>query len=708
MHETDRRAHEILQVKDDVYQLSQTVRGHDIINHENTAKTNTLFRNLKDKLKHIEGNQRDIENINLNLRSEIMKYNQFILEHKVYYNTKLEQITSQHSDDVSDIKSRINNLILKDTFKEGIVQRQREDINTLFTDIGILKGKLESDEEQLMDCVNFKRVFTSTLGTSGTANSFLNQLAAKETPEDRNSHDIKMISNRITELEKELRKTDNYIEKQLPLRYVTAIGEIIDYTISSKPVREKLKEYMDYKLTELNEIIEKDKGWPSLSKVLEKVKIGVFKYNELTINDLLQSLRDKAGNTSKKFKSTKAFMKKNTMKFSSQFTMHRDLVAPKSVKNRRIGAFSQGKGSFRSESQRDDDEDFANRVQKVIKSDIQPNGTHDEAVSSKSMTSFSELLTQNVEKHAKEDSEKESEKVNIKLEEKSQISRSEATTRLMKKVTWTDEQFKQENRLKDYSKENSPNSMANLGKLQATKGELAMLRQSKSAGLNVKTSGNRIKLSFKDLSAQLNPNLLNPNDIQTTKSAQYRSKSAESRKGEQQNTTKGGSARGLNSQRNSVDGELETKTLQIPDQEVSSSVSDDETPPRYNPLFNKHKSEVLEPSPVQIPLINVSSLNTGIHESKTLNFSNLVSTPLGDKENHEEQKSKVKGEFESQSESSPFVNKLLKKVEIDHKGKAIEPIEEESPEHKATYTSEEETSESASSSEEGKIIKKQL
>ena len=62
--------------------------------------------------------------------------------------------------------------------------------------------------------------------------------------------DNRVLRNRIDGLELDLRKTDSFIEYRAPLDTYLAVGEILDYTLSTKPSKMKLEHYMKYKLKE--------------------------------------------------------------------------------------------------------------------------------------------------------------------------------------------------------------------------------------------------------------------------------------------------------------------------------------------------------------------------------------------------------------------------------------------------------------------------
>lgn len=80
--------------------------------------------------------------------------------------------------------------------------------------------------------------------------------------------DIRLMKNRQQAHEIELRRTDNYIEKRLPLDTLHLFAEMLEYVIPNK--KTQIMEFLEYKLDGLNKIIEHDNGWPNLNKGIGK------------------------------------------------------------------------------------------------------------------------------------------------------------------------------------------------------------------------------------------------------------------------------------------------------------------------------------------------------------------------------------------------------------------------------------------------------
>ena len=71
-------------------------------------------------------------------------------------------------------------------------------------------------------------------------------------------------------IEDELKGTDVYIERKLPVDLTLIAGEMMDYTISNKNDRKRLNDYMQIKIGEQVRKIEQYKGWPTLDKNLNQ------------------------------------------------------------------------------------------------------------------------------------------------------------------------------------------------------------------------------------------------------------------------------------------------------------------------------------------------------------------------------------------------------------------------------------------------------
>jgi hypothetical protein len=368
LYMTGRRADQVLEVKDDLYHLTQTVRGHDISHQEYRGRMTTLMQNVQEKIKSLEDEFRDIMGAEISLRNEITKYTNEVIQHKVFYNDELKEVKEEYMNLTTDLRSQIQAMQLREGYNKAMSEQQKKDISELHTSISLLKSQLSETEENIIDLINFKRVFSSTLASPTKMQNFKSLLTSSSTTNATMDHSLKMLSNRLDMLEFDLRKTDNYIEKQIPLNYVVSIGEMIDYTISSKAVREKLKEFMDYKLTELNEKIDRDKGWPTEGKLLKKHNAEGFKYDQMSVKELLEVIKKKTG---KDIASKKHLGRKRSMKYSTKISLKVNKDS-RIVKNAISGAMSQGKISYGSDTGKNYNEDFTQGVINAIKSDMQP------------------------------------------------------------------------------------------------------------------------------------------------------------------------------------------------------------------------------------------------------------------------------------------------------------------------------------------------
>ena len=79
-------------------------------------------------------------------------------------------------------------------------------------------------------------------------------------------------NNRVYGSECEIRKTDNYIDKKIPLDTVLIVADMLDHVLTKKKDKELLKDYVNDKLQKLNNIINADNGWPQIDKNLNKVR----------------------------------------------------------------------------------------------------------------------------------------------------------------------------------------------------------------------------------------------------------------------------------------------------------------------------------------------------------------------------------------------------------------------------------------------------
>ena len=69
----------------------------------------------------------------------------------------------------------------------------------------------------------------------------------------------------------EIRKTDNYIDKKMPVDIIKMAAEMIDHVVTKKNEKTNLTEFVNQKLSELNTLIKEDDGWPKIDKDFTQV-----------------------------------------------------------------------------------------------------------------------------------------------------------------------------------------------------------------------------------------------------------------------------------------------------------------------------------------------------------------------------------------------------------------------------------------------------
>ncbi|CAI2367387.1 unnamed protein product [Moneuplotes crassus] len=364
MYQLEKKQRFFTDFKDSLFTLKQQVRSHYIVSQEESAKVRSDIENFKQNIKEFSSTTNDVDIMTKVIKNELEKVQETVMEHKTYYNKEIAVAKTYITDYATDLQSEFDKLKLKNSYDSTIMENKKKEIDRMIVDIEVIKQKMQEDETNLVDLINFKNVFEKSFNASGPAAiEKLVQLSAEILKKDT-SHDIKILSNHIEEVEQELRKTDNYIEKQLPLQYTTAFGELLDYTIASRNVREKLMEYMDYKITEYNENIDKDTGWPTSSKELTKEKVTGFKYSELTFPELLKQLKLKS-KRSKKSPKVSPKLKSRT-KFIPRIGLER--MVRKSPQSN----WDSQEGSENNDDKYPSSKKIANVELKEAKSDMQP------------------------------------------------------------------------------------------------------------------------------------------------------------------------------------------------------------------------------------------------------------------------------------------------------------------------------------------------
>lgn len=131
-----------------------------------------------------------------------------------------------------------------------------------------------------------------------------------------------MNLNRSYALELEIKATDNYIEKHIPYTITEMIGEALDYILTRKADRDRIREYMKYRVKELKNVINEDNGWSNL----EKKRLAKMPSQEVLAPLVLKVPSPKAETVGKK----------THLEVKTKKTMNNTLKTPKAKKGKGI------------------------------------------------------------------------------------------------------------------------------------------------------------------------------------------------------------------------------------------------------------------------------------------------------------------------------------------------------------------------------------
>ena len=137
----EKKQNEQNEIRDNLNSLKQQVRGHDILHHENQGKFNTLFGDIKEKLKSNEEDLHDFEGSVATMKMEVTAFNQKLIDHKAFYNNEINDAKNLVVDSIADMDAKVKKLELKTDYDQGIRDNQKEDIDQMMIDINILKER---------------------------------------------------------------------------------------------------------------------------------------------------------------------------------------------------------------------------------------------------------------------------------------------------------------------------------------------------------------------------------------------------------------------------------------------------------------------------------------------------------------------------------------------------------------------------------------
>lgn len=224
IHRTIKRTNELNEIRSNLYDLSQSVRAHEIVNYEKHGDSNVNIKSLKDKVKLISEDFQNMEAINNNLKSEIENYISFTLEHKIFFNDKISEMNTEFNNSITELCSKVSKLELSDSFKDGIIDQHKLDIEKIIFDIEYLKMNFESNLSSIQHFNKMSKIING-IDKEPSENKEIeeNKICDVYFKDSYTNKHMKILSNRIDQLEKELRMTDNYIEKQIPVSRIKEI-----------------------------------------------------------------------------------------------------------------------------------------------------------------------------------------------------------------------------------------------------------------------------------------------------------------------------------------------------------------------------------------------------------------------------------------------------------------------------------------------------
>ena len=230
-----------------VREFEEIVKQKDAHSQESVQMMRIEMSTLKENIKVFRSQVSSFNDHMSSAKNEIERCRHFVSESKQHASSKIKETFSKLMAEITDLSLAVNHTKSQENYFNTNIQSHSKAMNEMSIGLANLNQQFK-DHQDKYESMTFviKDEFDTQI-----------ELLRKE---------HQMSQDHILGIEKELRATDNYLDKRLPYETMKIINEMLDYVVTSKDERKGLKEYMHFKQTEFKQIADKNSGWPDLDK----------------------------------------------------------------------------------------------------------------------------------------------------------------------------------------------------------------------------------------------------------------------------------------------------------------------------------------------------------------------------------------------------------------------------------------------------------
>jgi hypothetical protein len=195
---------------------------------------------------------------NLN-KNEVQKIQSFCLNLRDDMESKIESLQGDIISKFGDLSRRLGVIEAQEAYKVRIIEEQKSFITDIHSENELNKLHIEDIKERMAQLE--KKIIEKE------------DFSAFKIRTERDYH---IVLRHIVDIEERLKKTQNFIDKQIPLDYTKSMAEMIDFSTNDNLLKMRLQEYMKTKLDIFKQQYVNNKGWADRPTELDELNDDNF------------------------------------------------------------------------------------------------------------------------------------------------------------------------------------------------------------------------------------------------------------------------------------------------------------------------------------------------------------------------------------------------------------------------------------------------
>lgn len=239
-----------------IREIKNSIMATENNTHQEFSKINFAIKDLGEKHKMVQSDISHFLAATNNSKDEIRKITAYCLDLRETCNLKVESVQADVITKNGDLSRRISAMESQSEYKLRVIEEQKNYIHDLSTVVEMNKINLE----------DLKKYFENFKENSVPLYDYTNTKSKME-------RDYTIAQRRLIDIEKYIKQTNNFIDKQVPFNQIWILAETLDTVLDNNQNKLRLQETIQNKLDELKTKFISDKGWSEwtdLAKITEE------------------------------------------------------------------------------------------------------------------------------------------------------------------------------------------------------------------------------------------------------------------------------------------------------------------------------------------------------------------------------------------------------------------------------------------------------